>query len=314
MNVVTGPIGLGDTSDVELRQLAYFVAVAEEGSFTRAAQREHVVQSTMSAAVGRLEHEVGQSLFRRIGHRIELTDAGMLLLGHARSLLAATADVKARLSSLDGKVHGTVTLGTVLSTGTFDLSAALIGLRRHHPGIAVRVHFSPPDLNRHLDRVLDGTFDLALIPDPGYTTPAIDMRAVGSVDLLLTAALDAAISDQPVTYAELAAVPFIDFPPGWPNRISTDEVFEHAGVDRDVVIEVADTVTALDLVRGGLGVAFLPRRLVEGRNDVRIIAVDAPPMSRVLVLARPHSVQRPAVETVYRSLLDLSSPEEPVPS
>ncbi|MET1083467.1 MAG: LysR family transcriptional regulator, partial [Burkholderiales bacterium] len=111
---------------MELRQLAYFVAVAEEGGFTRGAQREHVVQSTMSAAVGRLEHELGQSLFRRIGHRIELTEAGVLLLEKARSLLSATEDIKDQLNSLHGEVHGTVTLGTVLSTGSFDLPAALV--------------------------------------------------------------------------------------------------------------------------------------------------------------------------------------------
>jgi DNA-binding transcriptional LysR family regulator len=293
---------------VELRQLAYFVAVAEEGSFTRGAQREHVVQSTMSAAVGRLEHELGQSLFRRIGHRIELTDAGVLLLDHARSMLSASDDIKAQLNSLDGSVHGVVTLGTVLSTGTFDLPAALIGLRRDHPGIVVRVHFSPPEFDRHLDRVLDGTFDLALIPEPEVKAPGVEVLAVGSVDLLLKAGLDASVPDEPVTYDELAAVPFIDFPPGWPNRIHTDELFARAGIDRDVAIEVADTVAALDLVRGSLGVAFLPRRLVEGRTDVRIVALDGLHLTRVLSLARPSAPQRPAVETVHRALLALSDP------
>ncbi|MET0701484.1 MAG: LysR substrate-binding domain-containing protein [Mycobacterium sp.] len=106
-----------------------------------------------------------------------------------------------------------------------------------------------------------------------------------------------------VVLVDLAAMPFVDFPPGWPNRMSTDELFERGGVERDVAIEVADTVTALDLVRGGLGVAFLPRRLVEGRTDVRTVAVDAPGLSRALVLARPTTPQRPAVEAVHRALL-----------
>jgi DNA-binding transcriptional LysR family regulator len=290
---------VGDTRGVELRQLAYFVAVAEEGGFTRGAQREHVVQSTMSAAVGRLEHELGQALFRRIGHRIELTDAGAPLLERARPLLAASDDIVEQLHSLDGMVHGTVTLGTVLSTGTFDLPAALISLRKNHAGIAVRVHFSAPDLDRHLERVLDGTFDLALVPEPKIRVPGVDVNPVGRVDLLLTAALDASLPDQPVGLADLAAVPFIDFPSGWPNRISTDELFAQSGVERDVAIEVADIATALDLVRGGLGVAFLPRRLVEGRTDVRVVALDAPKLTRVLVLARPSTPQRSAVETVH---------------
>ena len=276
---------MGDTVHVELRQLAYFVAVAEEGSFTRGAQREHIVQSTMSAAVGRLEHEFGQALFRRIGHRIELTDAGILLLDQARSLLAASDDIKAQLDAHGGTVRGTVTLGTVYSTGTFELSAALIGLRRDHPGIAVRVHFSSPQFERHLDRVLDGTFDL-----------------------VLTVPLDASLPDGPVTYADLAAMPFIDFPPGWPIRTHIDELFTDAGVDRDVAIEVADTGTALELVRGGLGLAFLPRRLVEGRIDVRAVEIDGPSLRRALVLAKPNTPQRPAVEAVHRALLAVGDP------
>lgn len=293
---------------MELRQLAYFVAVAEEGSFTRGAQREHIVQSTVSAAVGRLEHELGQSLFRRIGHRIELTDAGILLLDRARSLLSASQDVKTELDSLGGKVRGTVTLGMVYSTGTFDLSAALIGLRRDHPGIAVRVHFSPPQFERHLDRVLDGTFDLALIPEPKATTAGVTLRAVGSVDLVLTVPLDAPLPDGPTTYADLATMAFIGFPPGWPIRTHIDELFTDAGVDRDVAIEVAETVTALELVRGGLGFAFLPRRLVEGRIDVRTVAIDGPSLTRSLVLARPSTPQRPAVEAVYQALLAVNRP------
>lgn len=293
---------------MELRQLAYFVAVADEGSFTRGAQREHVVQSTMSAAVGRLEHELGQSLFHRIGHRIELTDAGAMLLQHARALLSASDDIKSRIGSLDGELHGTVTVGTVLSTGSFDLPAALIRLRHEHPGIRVRVHFSPPALDRHLDRVLDGTFDMALIPEPEKNASGTETTVVGSVDLLLTAALDAPLPHEPVSYSALAeAVPFIDFPAGWPNRIGTDELFARAGVERDVAIEVADTVTALDLVRGGLGVAFLPRRLVEGRTDIKVGGLDAPALTRRLVLARPSSSQRPAVEAVHRALLAFSN-------
>ena len=299
---------MGDTVHVELRQLAYFVAVAEEGSFTRGAQREHIVQSTMSAAVGRLEHEFGQALFRRIGHRIELTDAGILLLDQARSLLAASDDIKAQLDAHGGTVRGTVTLGTVYSTGTFELSAALIGLRRDHPGIAVRVHFSSPQFERHLDRVLDGTFDMALIPEPKVMASGVSVRTVGWVDLVLTVPLDASLPDGPVTYADLAAMPFIDFPPGWPIRTHIDELFTDAGVDRDVAIEVADTGTALELVRGGLGLAFLPRRLVEGRIDVRAVEIDGPSLRRALVLAKPNTPQRPAVEAVHRALLAVGDP------
>ena len=289
---------------MELQQLVYFIAVADEGSFTRGAQRARVVQSTMSAAVGRLEHELGQSLFRRIGHRIELTAAGGLLLERARTIVTAARDVRRELDSLDGGLHGTVTLGTVLSAGTFPLAEALGAIRRAHPGIALRVQSSPLAFDRHLDRIADGTFDLALIPSPDTTVASIRVSPVGTLDLVLAVAWDTPLPDRPVQCADLAAFPFIDFPAGWANRTRTDQLFAEAGVERDVAIEVADPAMALDLVRGGLGIAFVPRRLTDGRHDIRTVAMEAPALSRVLVLARLERKQSPAVETVYRALVE----------
>ncbi|WP_344863001.1 LysR family transcriptional regulator [Amycolatopsis ultiminotia] len=294
---------------MDLQQLSYFVAVAEEGSFTRGAQREHVVQSTMSAAVGRLEHELAQPLFRRAGHRIALTAAGDLLLERARTLLASAREVRDELGALDGTVQGSVTLGTVLSTGTFDLAAVLGALRREHPALQVRVWFSALDHDRHLERVADGTYDLALVPEPDLPSPGIRLQPVGRLDLVLTAPLSAELPASSLSAA--ATMPFIDFPVGWANRIRTDRLFAAAGLERDVAIEVVDVATGLELVRGGLGLAFLPRRLVEGRTDVRIVPLEHPTLSRVLVLARPDGPQRPTVETVYRAFARGGASTEP---
>src|SRR5919198_245380 len=100
---------------MELRHLATFVAVAEEGSFTRAAGRLHVVQSAVSAAVRALERELGVTLFDRSTHRVELTDAGRALLPEARRTLAAAAAARDAVDQLRGGLRGTVRLGMMLS-------------------------------------------------------------------------------------------------------------------------------------------------------------------------------------------------------
>src|ERR1700738_1080229 len=107
-------IAFGDRfSGVELRQLATFVAVAEEASFTRAADRLHVVQSAVSAGVRKLEKELGAMLFDRSTHSVKLTDAGHALLPEARATLAAAQAANDAVDEARGGLRGTVVLGTM---------------------------------------------------------------------------------------------------------------------------------------------------------------------------------------------------------
>src|SRR5881227_1663542 len=100
---------------MELRQLAYLVAVAEEGSFTRAAEREHVAQPGVSAQVRRLEAELGQPLFDRGGGTVTLTVAGEAVLPSARAALAGAFGVRTAIDALAGLIRGRVAIGVVPS-------------------------------------------------------------------------------------------------------------------------------------------------------------------------------------------------------
>src|SRR3954465_15032953 len=100
---------------MELRQLAYVVAVAEEGGFTRAAARVHVAQPGVSAQVRRLERELGQELLDRSGRAVTLTEAGRAVLPYARAALAAAAHARLAVDELAGLVRGRVTVGMITS-------------------------------------------------------------------------------------------------------------------------------------------------------------------------------------------------------
>src|ERR1017187_895956 len=110
---------------MELRHLEVFVAVAEELSFTRASNRLHLVQSGVSSAVKALERDLGANLFDRDRHRVMLTDAGQVLLPEARATLAAAQAARDAVSEAQGGLRGTVTVGTMLSTGPLDLAGLL---------------------------------------------------------------------------------------------------------------------------------------------------------------------------------------------
>src|SRR5947208_2302001 len=112
---------------MELHQLRYFVAVAETGSFTRAAEREGVTQPTLSEQVIRLEgkkHGVGRRLFDRLGRKVVLTEAGQELLGRAQAILAAVAEAKRAVT--DSGEGGQLRVGAIPTVAPFLLPAAVV--------------------------------------------------------------------------------------------------------------------------------------------------------------------------------------------
>src|SRR4051794_2837384 len=121
---------------MELRQLAYVVAVAEERSFTRAPPREHVAQPAGSAQVGRPGAERGVGLFDRARAGVTPTSAGEAVLPLARGALAAVAGVRTAADELVGLVRGRVGIGVVSSTGPW-LAEALEAFHAGHPGVDV---------------------------------------------------------------------------------------------------------------------------------------------------------------------------------
>src|SRR3954468_8351344 len=124
---------------MELHQLAYFVAVADEANFTRAAERLHVAQPGVSAQVKRLEAELGQQLLDRSGRQVALTEVGAAVLPHARAALAAAAAVRSTVDELSGLIRGRATLGVVepVAIGTLDHADLLARFHAAHPGVEI---------------------------------------------------------------------------------------------------------------------------------------------------------------------------------
>jgi len=153
--------------NVELRQFRYFVAVAEELNFTRAAERLHIAQQPLSAAIARLEQQLGARLFERTTRRVTLTETGVALLEPARAALqAADTAVEAARAVAAGEV-GDVSMG--LSAGAwYGLGEFFEALAARHPGLRLHVH--QQSTRPLLDAVRAGTLDLAVglcVRDPG---------------------------------------------------------------------------------------------------------------------------------------------------
>ena len=286
---------------MELRDLGYFVAVAEERSFTRGAQRSGIVQSAASAAVQRLERELGQRLLDRGTRSVELTDAGRLVLDRARTLLGDARAVRDDLDALAGGLRGSVTLGTVLSTGELDLVVILTSFHHLHPGISVRLRLSAGPENQHLQRLLDGEFDLSLVPQPDQPPAGVTITPVALMRLVLVCRRDDALAQaRDVRFYDIATRDFIDFPSEWGNRALIDGLFQADGATRAVAFEVVDVDTALALIRGGLGIGFLPDHVTDNQHDLVAVDLHQPPPQRRLGLAAPADRPLNAATTALR--------------
>src|SRR2546423_1175154 len=124
---------------MELRQLEYFVTLAEERHFTRAARRTHIVQSGISSSIRALEQELGTSLFMRSTRRVELTEAGRAFWIEARGPLAAADAARQAVTAVEGLLRGTLALGIIRFVSTVDLLPIISRFHAAHPGLQMRV-------------------------------------------------------------------------------------------------------------------------------------------------------------------------------
>jgi DNA-binding transcriptional LysR family regulator len=257
---------------MEFRQLEYFVAVAEECHFTRAAKRLHVAQSGLSASIRSLERELGAPLFLRSTRQVELTPAGRALLVEARRALSATDAAKDAVAAVQGLLRGSLAIGTLQCLHVVHLPAVLARFIAAHPGLEIRLrHGGSGEL---IEQVRAGRLDLAFVSRPARCPDDIVVGPLASEPLVLACAPEHPFAAQAqVEVAELRAERFVDFHPDWGTRDLVDDVLAAAGVERRVSLEVTDVHSLLDLVTFGLGVALVPQSFAVKTDRVRFIGV-----------------------------------------
>src|SRR5487761_1366563 len=288
---------------MEFRQLSHFVAVAEDGSFTKAARRLSYVQSALSVSVQALERELSARLFDRTTHRVTLTGAGQALLPAARRALAAAEEIRDIAADLRGVLRGTLRVGIMQSLTFADVPQLLGTFHRQHPDVEIEVRPAAGGSAALVEELRQGGLDIAFIA--AHDLPA-GMTAIplGSEELVVVTAPDLALPGRgPVTLDDLVDARFVDFPTGWGVRTTIDRAFDAAGLVRKVTIEVADVATCLQLLRAGLGIALLPPSLLPpGDPHLRQRAV-SPRLAWHVVMARSAGRAASATATTFAGLV-----------
>jgi len=296
---------------MELHQLEYFVAVAEEASFTRAASRVHVAQPGVSAQVRRLESELGQQLLDRSGRSVRLTEVGSAVLPFARAALDAVANARLAVDDLAGLVRGQVTVGMVSGCALPALAELLAGFHDRHPGVAIALVEDNSD--RLVERLRDGRLDLALIGWAEQTPADIDSVVLVDEELVAVVApghplagtgagtgagAGARAGAGAITIRQLRDLPLVSLPRGTGVRAALDAACAAAGFTPRIVFEASALPMVVELAGRGLGLAVVPTSIPNGPGILRLTE---PQLRSRLELAWPSA---PAANPAARALIE----------
>jgi DNA-binding transcriptional LysR family regulator len=242
---------------MEIHQLQYFVAVAEEASFTRAAARVHVAQPGVSAQVRRLEAELGQQLLDRSGRSVTLTEVGAAVLPFARAALGALDGARLAVDELAGLVRGQVAIGMVSGCALPALAELLADFRGRYPGVTIAL--TEDGSGRLAEQLRDGQLDLALIGTAGPAAEWLETALILEDELVAAVSPDNPLAAQrSVTVAQLCDEPLVSLPRGTGVRAALDAACAAAGFTPRIVLEASALPMVAQLGQRGLGVAILP--------------------------------------------------------
>src|ERR1700686_2087995 len=294
---------------MEIHQLRYFCAVAESGSFSRAAEQSHVSQPSLSQQILKLEDELGARLFDRLGRSVRLTEVGKTFLPRARAVLreleAARGDVVERKDS----VGGAICVGVIPTIAPYFLPAQLTFLSRRFPQARVTVvEEITPVL---LDRLRASKVDLAILALPirGHefeTFPLLTERLFAALPPGHKLAKRRALS-----LKDLRAQPFLLLRDGHCFRDTAVAAYDRARLHPQIIFESGQFTSLLSMVGAGMGVSIVPEMAIEKQSQCRYIRIADDQAARTIgtVVLRGRSLTR--AHNAFLSHLRASSPGIP---
>jgi LysR family hydrogen peroxide-inducible transcriptional activator len=256
---------------MQIHQLRYFCAVAKAGSFTRAAEREHVAQPSLSQQVRKLEDELGTRLLDRLGRAVRLTSFGETFLLRAEAILREVNDAKHEIQEMTGIDRGKLVIGAIPTIAPYFLPDRLASFSRKFPKVQVSVvEEITPVL---LERLQDATIDVALmaLPVPG---DQFTSRELLREPLYLVVPYSHRLSSKSrVHLSDIEGDPFLLLKEGHCFRENTLAACNRARLNPYVIFESGQFATILAMVAANTGVSMVPQMAVEKREGCRFIPI-----------------------------------------
>jgi DNA-binding transcriptional LysR family regulator len=246
---------------MQLESLRMFCDVVETGSFSRAAQLNHVTQSAVSQQIRALETRYEQKLLSRSARQVTPTAAGERLFRGCKEILARFSEVEQEIREQGTQVAGTTTVSAIPSVGLHELQNVQKTLLKMHPKVNLRLNYRRSD--QVYDDVILGAADIGIV---AYPTPraGVDVLQFRDDKLgVVVAPNHPFASKAKISMTALAGVPFIAFDREAPTRKAIDRLFRDKGLEIDPLMEMDNVETIKRAVEMGLGVAVLPLATVQ---------------------------------------------------
>jgi DNA-binding transcriptional LysR family regulator len=274
---------------MDTRQLEYFVAVAEELNFTRAAQRMFAVQSTVSAGIRSLERDLGTDLFVRSTKSVALTAAGAVVLPEARRALEAIDRVRSATAQSAAGIRGRLRVGIFTNLDSLDLPGLFGEFHAAHPLVDLQLGASASGSTGLAEDVRRGRVDVAFMGLPDQDLVGLSVLALASTTFVAVLPEGHPLAGRDsVALRDLADARFIDTPAGFGNRVVIERAFAEAGITRTVATEVSDLAEVPRFVAADLGIGVVPLmtlRLSPGTVAVPVADPEVP--WQLSVISRP---------------------------
>lgn len=276
---------------MELRQLQYTLKIAEEKNFSRAADKLHIAQPSLSQQLSKLEQELGVKLFQRNTSTVDLTYAGASFIEHAQRIMDAVAELRQEMDDISQLRAGRVVIGSMPITGSHLLPYVLPAFKQNYPDIRLTLL---EDTSLNLEKLTaGGGTDLSLLSLP-LQEPTLSYVPIGEETIDLAVPPDhrlttiPGIREQGVPLEELRDEAFIVLKKGQGFRKLTVDLCHSAGFEPNVVFESNNMETVQSLVAAGMGITLVPRFIARAKRSELIPAylpLAQPVPSRTLVIA-----------------------------
>lgn len=288
---------------MELRQLRYFIDAAESENFSVAAQKNFVVQSTLSQQIRQLETDLGTTLFERQGKRVYLSESGKAFLPFARETIAKAEEGRQRLSDMENMKGDTLRIGA-----SYGHSVLLTHTMQHFcpqfPDIQLQVVFRQP--GELMEMLIEHEIDFAL----SYTTSReqnVDTEQIPLFEGRLSAIVDerhVLARRESVRLSELKAFLTSVTPVGSVTRAALNRVLREKNVELKPLLEINDIYTMLHMVHSCHMVAILPDSVIYGQEGLKAIPIeDCKESFHAALIYLKDAYQRRAVKEFYKRMM-----------